>query len=113
MSLVLVMLTLMLCGCMTLSMKMDRNNLNLSSLEMGMTREEVVTIMGRPDLSEAYQSLAGKPVIVFYYYTLRKREDGRMTREECTPVIFDDDGVVGWGDEYYRRKVEMDFSARR
>ena len=113
MSVAHILLAATLSGCTTLTMKMERNNLNMSSLEMGMAREEVVALMGKPDLSEAYQSLSGRPVIVFYYYSQRKREDGRMTRDECTPVIFDSDQLVGWGDDYYRRKMEIDFSARR
>ncbi len=91
---------------------MSRNNENLLKLEMGMSKEDVISIMGKPDLNEAYQSLYGKPVVIFFYYTQRKWPDGNVTKDECTPVVFENDRLVGWGDEFYKAKMEVDVNIK-
>lgn len=83
--------------------EMSRNNANLKQLKAGMSKDEVLNIMGEPLKNEVYNTDK-----VWYYYTDTKWSDGRNTRDECTPVVFDDDGkLLGWGQEYY--KVNYDF----
>ena len=108
----LVILALSVCGCATPQMRMDRNNSNLLRLEIGMPKEQVMSIMGKPDLNEAYQSLYGKPVVILFYYTQRKWADGNTTKDECTPVVFENGKLVGRGDEFYKRKTEIDVNIK-
>ena len=107
----LITAVFLIVGCATT--KMSKNNEGLLKLEMGMTKDKVMNIMGKPDLNEAYQSLYGKEVIIYFYYTQRKWQDGNVTKDECTPVIFENGKLVGWGDEFYRNKIEVDVNIKK
>lgn len=110
--LIISSLSIIFYGCATPGMIMEKNNENLLKLEMGMSKEQVLQVMGKPDLNEAYQSLYGKSVTIFFYYTQRKWSDGNTTKDECTPVVFEDGKLVGWGDEFYKNKMEVDINIK-
>jgi len=39
---------------------------------------------------------------LWFYYTDPKWYDGMVTQDECTPFLFDDDGILqGWGHQYF------------
>ena len=44
-------------------------------------------------------------VKVYFYYTDQKKADGAITDDELTPVVFENDKVVGWGIEFLDRNV--------
>jgi len=50
-----------------------------------MSKNEVLEIMGQPTFNEAYESLNGKPITIFFYYTQRKWADGSYTKDENNP----------------------------
>ena len=77
-----------------------------------MPKEEVIQFMGQPVLNEAYQSLYGKSVVIFFYYTQRKWSDGNYTKDECTPVVFENGKLVGWGGEFYKNKMEVNVNIK-
>lgn len=108
----LVILMTVISGCATWKMKMEKNNENLMMLEMDMPKQEVIGIMGKPSFNEAYKSLNGKSVIILFYYTQRKWADGSETKDECTPVVFENGQLVGWGDEFYKAKMELDVNIK-
>jgi len=83
------------------------NRDNLMRLELDMTKEDVFRIMGKPDLNEAYKTEEGNKLEIFFYYTNRKWNDGNITRDECTPIILEDGKVIGWGEEFYKTRVEV------
>lgn len=75
----------------------ERNLRNLPKIRKGMTKAQVTAIMGEPVKGESYCSEN-----VFYYYTHRAWMDGLITRDECTPVVFDYFGkVIGWGKDFH------------
>ena len=77
------------CACK----EMETNMANLATIRVGMDKEQVLKIMGPPVAGETYCSDK-----VFYYYTNQRWMDGLVTRDECTPIAFDDYGkVIGWG----------------
>ena len=78
----------------------EQNRVNLSKLSLGMTRDQVMTLMGTADFNEAYTK-QDKTVNVLYYRTQRTREDGTTTKDECTPIVITDNRVVGWGEKAY------------
>ena len=39
--------------------------------------------------------------MILFYYTQRKRFDGTMKRDECTPVVIKNEKLVGWGEYFY------------
>ena len=66
------------------------------ALRVGMTREQVLEIMGEPEENVLYAS----PDQWFYF--IRSRwHDGQVTEDECLPVIFENDRVVGWGNAFF------------
>lgn len=72
------------------------NRQKINQLRIGMTKEQVKKIMGEPLSKESYATPR-----VWYYYTKNQWFDGAVTRDETTPVVFNDDGVLeGWGTEY-------------
>ena len=86
----------------------EKNRDQLAKLTMGMTSDQVILLMGTADFSEAYSTQAQnntKPqqVKVLFYRTQWAKGDGKTTKDECTPVIFRDDLLVGWGDTAYKK----------
>ena len=85
------------CGCAIAEASKNKENLNL--LQVGMTEDDVRNVMGEPVAGETYCSPR-----VWYYYTDPQWFDGYITRDECTPVVFDEDGKVeGWGHHYLKQ----------
>ena len=69
----------------------------LEDIRVGMTREQVAEIAGEPLSKELYSTDN-----LWFYYTSPKWYDGLVTQDECTPFLFDDDGVLlGWGTKYF------------
>jgi hypothetical protein len=46
----------------------------------------------------------GVPTVIWFYYTERVHGDGARTKDEMTPVLFENGRLVGWGDEFYESK---------
>ena len=70
----------------------------LADIRVGMNREQVAEIAGDPLSRELYSSDN-----VWFYYTSPKWYDFMVTQDECTPFLFDDDGVLqGWGHQYFQ-----------
>jgi len=99
-------------GCMTPEKIMEQNNDNLLKLEIGMSKDQVIRIMGKPVMNESYKSLNGKAVVILFYYTQRKWQDGNYTKDECTPIVFEESKLVGWGDQFYKSKIEIDINIK-
>jgi len=60
--------------------------------------EEIIALLGGPDISEA--KMSGKDKIqVMYYRTQHKRPDGITSADECTPLLFKNDQLVALGDK--------------
>lgn len=85
-----------LCSCASMEEK-ERNNANLAKIRKGMDKKEVLAIMGKPVEGAAFCSDN-----VWYYFTRTQWMDGLVTRDECTPIVFDYFGkVAGWGKEFH------------
>ena len=77
---------------------LEKNNRNLTKLKVGMSKEEVLSIMGDPLVNEVYNTDN-----VWYYFTEVKWSDGMITRDEATPVFFKDEKLAGWGQQEYKQ----------
>lgn len=96
------------------------NRLNMSRLSIGMTKSQVLELMGgksakasfgkntvgvtNPYRSELRQ-VNSKTYEVLYYYTHQDQKDWpgkrfKILERELTPIIFDEGKVVGWGTEF-------------
>ena len=70
----------------------------LEDIRVGMTREQVEEIAGKPLSDELYSTET-----LWFYYTSPKWYDGLVTQDECTPFHFSEDGVLlGWGNKYFQ-----------
>ena len=82
--------------------EIERNRANFKKLRVKMTKDEVLAIMGAPIKGEVFCSDN-----VWWYYTRTCWTDYMTTREECTPVVFDEDGLVeGWGTTFFRNEYD-------
>jgi hypothetical protein len=86
-----------------------KNTRNILKLQVGMSRDEVMAIMGRPDKREAY----GKTEFLIY------RTDFQYGAEkgDFTPIAFVDGRVTGWGRNYYddalRSRVDANINIKQ
>ncbi len=78
----------------------SRNLENSKKIRVGMTKEEVLQIMGEPLRDEMFN----KPD-VWYYYVMTKWYDGLTTEDECMPFVFDSGKLIGWGNAFYAQKL--------
>jgi outer membrane protein assembly factor BamE (lipoprotein component of BamABCDE complex) len=77
------------------------NQEQVNKLQMNMTADDIRTLMGKPDFSESFNK-DGETVQVLFYRTHHSKSDGKTTKEECTPLIFKQNKLVGWGDKAYQ-----------
>lgn len=96
------------------------NRLNVSKINLGMSKAEVLQIMGdksarasfgknavtvtNPFRSEIRQK-NDKTYEILYYYTHQDQRDWptkrfKILERELTPIVFYDGKVVGWGDSF-------------
>jgi len=104
---ILGLFLLTLSFCSTWQAIQGRNRKNLLRLELDMTKEEVLRIMGTPNLNEAYKLPDEGSLLVWFYYTNRKWANGNITKDECMPLVFENGKLIGWGDEFYVNKIKV------
>ncbi len=95
------MLTLIfVCGCESVNpYKIAEKNINnAKQLRVGMTKDEVLAIMGEPLTEESFN----RPDLWYYYFDCNWL-DGFITEEECFPLVFKDGKLIGWGNNFYAR----------
>lgn len=76
------------------------NREEIAKLDLNLSEASVRQRLGKPDFSEAYRE-GGAEVRVLFYRTQRQHGDGITTKEECTPLVFKNGLLVGWGDKSY------------
>ncbi|WP_018983507.1 DUF3192 domain-containing protein [Salinimonas chungwhensis] len=79
----------------------EYNKVQITKLSLGATREEVLALLGSPDITEAKMD-SETSIQVMFYRTQHVRADGLTTQDECTPLLFEDDLLVAWGDGAYQ-----------
>ncbi len=72
------------------------NRKAISQLQLGTSINQITEQLGGADDSEGFKR-DGKSYVVLYYRTTRRHQDGETTRDETTPLIFEDGLLVGWG----------------
>lgn len=75
------------------------NRKHLQMLKLDDTLQTVSEKMGSADFNEVIK-VGEKSYQVLYYRTQRVEKDGITTKDECTPIIFLNQQVVGWGNSY-------------
>lgn len=77
----------------------------LMKIQIGMSREELIALMGPPDKREAY----GDTEFLMYLTDFA----GTTEVESFTPVALIDSKIVGWGRNYYVQAVSPRAAPRR
>lgn len=116
---VLLMLCVLIAGC---SSPLDRvrktNRERILKLSTGLTKEEALKVMGKsaggglfgeptvksPYKSETLQS-GGRNFEILYYYTdinsrIHISNPGTIRDKDLTPLVFEDDILIGWGNSF-------------
>lgn len=78
------------------------NKEKIATLELGDSYNSVKNTMGTPDLNEAFED-NGETVQVLFYRTKHVHSDSQTTKDECTPLIFKNGKLVGFGHKAYNK----------
>ncbi|MDN3640269.1 DUF3192 domain-containing protein [Simiduia curdlanivorans] len=76
------------------------NKAVISSLQINTAEMDIRSRLGEPDFSEGYTD-NDADVRVLFYRTQRQKEDGITSKNECTPLVFRNGKLIGWGDKAY------------
>jgi hypothetical protein len=91
-----LMASLLIAGCGPTTNNI--NNSNINKLQVGMTREEVIAVMGNPEKREVY----GRTEFLMY-------TTGNFT---LTPIAIIDGRLLGWGRRYYDDTIKANATVR-
>ncbi|CAB0149797.1 hypothetical protein PSI9734_00376 [Pseudidiomarina piscicola] len=83
----------------------ERETFNLKQigrLDLGIPKEDIIRLLGSPDISEAKSTATGEEVLVLFYRTHHVKSDGITTRDECTPLLFKNGSLIAWGADAYQ-----------
>jgi len=100
----------------------EKNLSNLERLEVGMSKDEMLAVMGTEQDIQAYNlytpakrfsnpyksevhRTGGVEYEVIFYYTDFHTVDGKVTEDELTPLVFREDKLLGWGWESFDNTV--------
>lgn len=100
--LVLAGLCLILAGCTTLE-KVNTVRKNLEKIEIGMSRGEVITIIGSPYDKEVIVLEDGTS-IEFLKYVTSYDSAGPVLLSDTSPICLEEDIVIGIGRKFYKNK---------
>ncbi len=72
------------------------NRAAIAKLSIGESPSSVLSAMGTPDFDERL-SKGDTDYRILYYRTQRVKADGMTTKDECTPLVFANGELLGWG----------------
>jgi len=95
------------CGVVKQNASREAND-KFMSLQVGMERDHVISVLGKPHKREVYGDRE------FLIYETNAWADSE--KERYTPILIEQGKVVGWGRNYYddtkRSKVEADIKVQ-
>lgn len=80
----------------------EDNRRVISRLELDQSIDQITSMLGSPDFTESHK-VDDSQYRVLFYRTQRRKGDGITTKDECTPLVFSGDRLIGWGDAAYRK----------
>lgn len=81
------------------------NKVQISKLELGLQKKQILELLGSPDITEAKRN-DNKEIQVMFYRTQHKKADGITTEDECTALLFENNVLIAWGDSAYQSFVD-------
>ena len=92
---IILLLSGLLTGCGAVKgLEASSNRSQLDYLKVGMTTDQVRQTMGKPYKSEFYGSK------LYWFYITEWQSDGQTTSDEMTPLVFENDILLGWGSNF-------------
>lgn len=98
----LFIIVVLLSGCASSSVMpwgIEKARNNLMKLELGMSKQEVIDIMGMPYNREAYSTPDGQ--LDFLIYLTKYTDSGSIPDSDTTPICLLNGKVTGWGRNFY------------
>ncbi|MFZ5447821.1 MAG: DUF3192 domain-containing protein [Thermodesulfobacteriota bacterium] len=86
--------------------RMWSNYIKMNDVKLGMTKAEVMGIMGPPQIQEAGDYRTGHYTVYFYLTHSMDFEESNTVRNGYTPLVFKNDRLVGMGRRDYRGAVD-------
>ena len=86
----------------------NKNNTNIENLEkskIGMTKTEVLTLMGTEDKSENFERKGVALEILYYLTSGSYSPDTGWQNMDSTPVVFEAGILKGWGKYYDEQRL--------
>jgi outer membrane protein assembly factor BamE (lipoprotein component of BamABCDE complex) len=83
----------------------EYNKIQISKLELGLHKKQVIELLGSPDITEAKRD-GNKELQVMFYRTQHRKADGITTEDECTALLFENNELIAWGDSAYQSYVD-------
>ncbi|WP_133468435.1 DUF3192 domain-containing protein [Paraglaciecola marina] len=81
------------------------NKVQISKLELGLHKTNILELLGSPDITEAKRN-NDKEFQVMFYRTQHMQADGITTEDECTPLLFENNELIAWGDNAYQSFID-------
>ncbi len=99
-------LSLLVAGCGSylyprFDKQMWSSFVRLQDVHLGMSRGEVEGIMGQPTTKEEGEYRSGEYMVYFYQTHTMDSEGSNTVRGGFTPLVFQNDRLVGIGKRYY------------
>jgi outer membrane protein assembly factor BamE (lipoprotein component of BamABCDE complex) len=98
------------CGEQIMYQRFDKsmwsNYSHMNELKLGMSRTEVLGLMGPPGIRESGDYRDGRYIIFFYLTHSMDFEESNTVRNGYTPLVFKNDRLIGIGKRDYRQAVD-------
>ena len=86
----------------------ETNRAYMLNLKIGMSKSQVLALMGSPYKTESYQ-IEGKNLEFWLYLTEGRGIYDRTLRDSnFAPLAFENDVLLGWGRNYYENKLRIE-----
>jgi outer membrane protein assembly factor BamE (lipoprotein component of BamABCDE complex) len=98
------------CGEQIMYQRFDKsmwsNYSHVNELKLGMSKAEVLGIMGSPGNTESGDYRGGRYTVFFYLTHSMDFDESNTVRNGYTPLVFKNDRLVGIGKRDYRQAVD-------
>lgn len=81
------------------------NKVQISKLELGLQKKQILELLGSPDITEAKRN-NNKELQVMFYRTQHRQADGITTEDECTALLFENNELIAWGESAYQSYID-------
>lgn len=85
----------------------EKNRKSMFHLQVGMSKNDVLNLLGEPRKTEAY-SIADKNIEFWLYMTEGKGSDRKLNDSNFTPLAFENERLIGWGRNFYDQTLKYE-----